>query len=582
MRLFQLIPFFVFSMMLLAPLTISDSAAHAPTDIVLGSITTDQITITWTHAGSSSAAQQKDVDILRQVGSTGWVNILNNSTLAGSYVDTSLAAGTEYSYTVCHGEGSGSDSSGTGYAAAILCPDSIRTNTNGTQAGIGPKVYAVTLPCAPGFEQQSVSTDGCTASDTTYVPTFNLKPTEIDVFWAGHQYNNTQVAGLKVEYASVNSAGTVSSFTTATTNSTNAMCCPNNSTAQKWYTITGLSADTNYQVRLSTITTTTTENIAGTAGNNTGGTSATSLWDAGITVPAQSAIKTQVGPGASYYATGDADANLKVTLKENSGWDRILNVALYTNISAGEGIGASDTSITWNFFDGVSVTDPNNYFNDVNVVAEQSGVRTQDFTYEITWNKPLGANDVIIETKDFQSNAGLTVINEAWTSFPVTQVSYEIPEETSEETIMTLFDGGVMNHLLLNNDVSYVENLQYFVEDAIIDVSQDDKVVVQSEDNVINQLFDKFTLSNDKIKVGHKYFETLVISGTIKGEFYQYGIPVTFSITNPDGSETKISAVTTSDRTFEVPMILDKSKTGLYQFTPSHGELLGELFSYRQ
>ena len=583
MRLFQLIPFFVFSMMLLAPLTISDSAAHAPTDIVLGSITTDQITITWTHAGSSSAAQQKDVDILRQVGSTGWVNILNNSTLAGSYVDTSLAAGTEYSYTVCHGEGSGSDSSGTGYAAAILCPDSIRTNTNGTQAGIGPKVYAVTLPCAPGFEQQSVSTDGCTASDTTYVPTFNLKPTEIDVFWAGHQYNNTQVAGLKVEYASVNSAGTVSSFTTATTNSTNAMCCPNNSTAQKWYTITGLSADTNYQVRLSTITTTTTENIAGTAGNNTGGTSATSLWDAGITVPAQSAIKTQVGPGASYYATGDADANLKVTLKENSGWDRILNVALYTNISAGEGIGASDTSITWNFFDGVSVTDPNNYFNDVNVVAEQSGVRTQDFTYEITWNKPLGANSAIIETKDFQSNAGLTVINEAWTSFPVTQVSYEVPEETSEETVMALYDdGGVMNHLFLNNNIDYalLSDLQYFVTDGTIDVSQDEKTVVQNEDELVKQLFEKFIVSHDNVKIGQKYVKTLVISGTVNDEFFAKE-PVMFSISHPDGTESKINAYTTSAGTFKVPIIVDKFESGVYQFTPSHGDLLGELFSYK-
>ena len=525
-----------------SPFLASDAFAHAPSAISLDTITETQIKINWTHATTAACGTGCDqtgpsVDIIRTVQGGGATQFLNNQT-GTAYTDFSLKQGTHYEYLICHGDSSTTD-----------CTVSGEDNSE-----VAEPVSGTTLATAP---------TGITLS---------ANPTTIGITMPlGMAFNNSAVTGLKVEYSSDSG----SSYTTATSNSTGIGGNATLSRTVPIYTIEGLSADTTYLVRLTAVTDS-SESWGGSASN----TAAVPLQ---IKTPAVVSTHKATPPSATVYSNGDiVDGNLKVTLKEDRGWDRILNVALYTNISADQGIENSDTYITWNFFDGVSVTDPHGYFNDVDVVGERSGVRTQDFTYEITWNKSLAANDVIIETKDFQSNAGLTVINEAWTSFPVTQVSYEIPEETSEETIMTLFDGGVMNHLLLNNDVSYVENLQYFVEDAIIDVSQDDKVVVQSEDNVINQLFDKFTLSNDKIKVGHKYFETLVISGTIKGEFYQYGIPVTFSITNPDGSESKLSAVTTSDKTFEVPMVLDKSKTGLYQFTPSHGVHLGELFSYRQ
>ena len=288
-------------------------------------------------------------------------------------------------------------------------------------------------------------------------------------------------------------------------------------------------------------------------------------------------------PQATSYSSGAiTGGNLQVTVKENSGWDRTLNVALYTNIREDQTKQDSDTYIIWNYFDPVHVSDPHGYFNNVNVVTAQSGVRTMDVTYEITWNKSLAKSDVILETANFQSDVGTTIIKEAWKSFPVKQISYETPEETSKETIMTLFDGGVMNHLLLNNNIDHtlLSAVDYFVYDEIIDVSQDEKVVLQQEEGVV-QLFEKITLSQDNVKVGHKYLKTLVISGTLKDEFHQIGVPVTFYISSPDGTDSQITAVTTSARTFKVPIIIDEFESGIYQFQPSHKDLLGEPFSFK-
>ena len=260
---------------------------------------------------------------------------------------------------------------------------------------------------------------------------------------------------------------------------------------------------------------------------------------------------------------------------------QILSATLYTNISEGQTQADSDTSIAWNYFDGVTVVDPNNYFNNVNVVTEQSGIRTMDVTYEISWNRSLANNNVILESSDFPGNVAITLINDAWKTFPVTQVSHEIPEETVEETVMALYEGAIMNHNLLNNHVSYALNdMQYFIDDSTINVSQDEKDVIQEVDQ-LKQLLEKVTLSNDNIKIGTKYFKTLVISGTVSAEFYQRGEHVEFSISNPDGSQSELSAVTTSDRTFKVPIIVDGFESGVYQFAPSHSIHLGESFSYK-
>ena len=144
-----------------------------------------------------------------------------------------------------------------------------------------------------------------------------------------------------------------------------------------------------------------------------------------------------------------------------------------------------------------------------------------------------------------------------------------------------LWNEGVMNHVFLNNDVNYalVSDMQYFIQDETIDVSQDE-VVLEQEEGVI-ELFEDTTLSKTSMKIGSKYIKTLIVSGTVNTEVFDLGSAVTFNIIGPDGSESKINAVTTSDRTFEVPIVLEGLKSGTYQLVPVHDTHTGEALSFR-
>jgi len=300
-------------------------------------------------------------------------------------------------------------------------------------------------------------------------------------------------------------------------------------------------------------------------------------------------------PMITDYATGSiSDDNLQVSITEDKGWDRILNAALYTNIRSDQTKQDSDTYIIWNFFDPVFISDPHGYFSSVDVIATQTGVRTMDITYDISWNKSLPKSDVLLEVADFQSNTYTTSIPAAWKTFPVKQVAHVTPEETSEETIAAtaektseetiamLWDGGVMNHIFLSNNVDYalVSNMQYFVEDDVIDVTQDDNIVVQEQESAI-EIFEKVTISQDNVKVGVNYLKTLVISGTLNDKIFSAGSNITFTVTSPDGTVSEISAVTTSDRTFKLPIITDKFESGTYQFQPIYNDHMGEPILYK-
>ena len=544
MRLYQLIPFIIAAMFMISPFVISDSEAHNPTSVAVTAAASEtSLTITWVH---SAGASLDHVDIIRTPGQAASLNfttlttnstafvLVNNATGVTTFTDHGLSQGTYYAYTVCHPAPDASDcSSETGFAGKFA----------------GGAQHETTLGSEPTL--------------VTLIP----RQTEIDVIWAGPSFNNTAVTGLEVKYTSDGAT-----YTTATSNSSSAF---HSITPQ--YTITGLTANTSYSISLASVT----EINSGSSGAI--GTSFICANCGDIRTLQNSVAAKNPGPYVVNSLNGEVTNNdLKVTLYENKGWDRILNTVLYTNINADQGIGDSDTYITWNFFNGVSVTDPHGYFNDVNVVAEQSGVRTQDFTYDITWNKPLAKSAAILEADDFQSKTAATKIGEGWKTFPVTQVSHEIPEETSDkESIAMLWNEGVMNHVFLANGVDYalVSDKQYFIQDESIDVSQDE-VVLEQEEGVI-ELFEDTTLSQESIKIGSKYIETLVVSGTVNAKVFSIGSAVTFNIIGPNGSESKINAVTTSDRTFEVPIVLEGLKSGTYQLLPVHDIHSGEALSFR-
>ena len=500
----------------------SNAYAHTPTSVSLSSETATQIKITWIHLSTSGAdGCGSDCGSLADVDvMRDAVNIVNNATVQ-TYTDNSLKQGTNYTYKVCHPD-----------PGTATCATS---DTNETNAGLAGSVISATLP--------------------SKITSLSIAPGKFftTLSWSPANFNNTHVTG---EFKIDRSVHGLDSFANIV----------NNTSALK-YIDTGVQPNTSYDYRMYALNAYIDKGVPHIVKINT----------LILSKPQASSE-----PKITKFAIGDiTNDNLQVTVKEDSGWDRTLNVALYTNITQDQTKEDSNTYIIWNYFDPLVVSDPHGYFDDVNVVTTQSGPRTMDIAYEITWNKPLGANDAIIETSDFQRNVGTTIIKDAWKSFPIKQISYEIPEETSKEIIMTLFDGAVMNHLLLGGGTvqAILDGNEYFVHDKIIDVSQD-VVVLQQEEEVI-KLFEKFTLSQDNVKVGHKYFKTLVISGTLKDEFYQKGDSITFSISSPDGTESQITAVTTSARTFKVPIIIDEFESGSYQFQPIHSDLLGEPFFFK-
>jgi len=413
----MLIPFIITGVLLGLSFAVSESYAHAPTAVSLSAITETTITINWTHSGAAgqgtpcvaaiaASSCVDDVDIMRIPGifgstahstlidnSTAYV-VYNNATGLTSYKDFSLAEGTEYTYQVCHGDGdvSGADSCAAG-------------DVGDTNAGTAAKVYATTK--ASAIAGLTISTEQNSMLLTWTGTVENGTDNGGGIPGAITLANNTSVTGYKVEYSSDGG----STFTTATSNS---------SDITRSYEVTGLQTSTDYIFR-----------VAGVTDPNSfeGNTGTTSNWS-GIT-RGEEARNVSPPPQATSYSNGViTDGNLQVTVKENKGWDRTLNIALYTNITQDQTKQDSDTYIIWNYFDPVYVSDPHRYFNTVNVVTAQSGVRTMDVTYEITWNKPLAKSDIILETANFQSKVGTTIIKEAWKSFPVKQISYEIPEET--------------------------------------------------------------------------------------------------------------------------------------------------------
>lgn len=572
-----------------------EADAHAPTKIKATTISETQIEIYWTHtlesgteghedSGATKNYTQVDVDIIRLAEGGTAVNIVNNSTggFTGAVVDIkageetctteantggmcvwtdNVAQGENYTYTVCHGD------SGSSADPSTLTETDCSVDT--TNSALGTTVHNSTKASAIGKDSINLSAEersvfvtwnGCFGNSSSSCTSNQSHPTLYG--------NHTGVGGLKIEYSSDGG----STYSTATSNSSIRG-------AANTYEVTGLEAGTQYWFKFSGIQegNNIQDQLAGTVDLAISGINTITTTDAG-------GETVESSPLASSYATGAVtDGNLKVTLSEDKGWDRILNVVLHTNINSGDAITDSDTSITWNYFNGVTVIDPNNYFKNVNVVAEQSGVRTMDLTYEISWNKSLPRANVILETSDFPGNVGTTTIASAWTSFPATQVDFEVPEASNNGEVMALWADGAMNHAFLTNDVDYevLGDIQYFVSDEIIDISQDATVVLDEEEGVV-QLFESITLSKDYVKIGAKYSKTLVITGTLKGEFFGGGEPVMFTVSNPDGSESQLSAVTTSARTFQIPIIIDEFESGVYQFNPSHNDHIGEplLFSH--
>ena len=97
---------------------------------------------------------------------------------------------------------------------------------------------------------------------------------------------------------------------------------------------------------------------------------------------------------------------------------------------------------------------------------------------------------------------------------------------------------------------------------------------------VPDQFLHEFTVTQNTMVLGHDEINTIVISGTVIEELFHSGIPVIFSITNADGFEISVNAVTTSDKTFGVPVIVSQFESGTYDIQANYVNLLGESVSF--
>ena len=318
---------------MVSSMAVSTAYAHSPTGVSVTAVTETTVTIGWTHAaaaqncgGLAACGGLTDVNILRVPGQSCATNcehgvavsnstaylVANNATAFTSWTDHSLPEGTEFSYQVCHGDPS-----------THTCST---TDTNTTNAGNSDKVFTTTK---------------ATAVNATSI-NLSMNQNSAVLSWAGPAAaNNTAVTGLKIEY----SLDGGSNYTTATSNSTQER-------SEVAFLITGLQTSQEYVFRVAAVTESigggggiTSKSASGNTGTTNTFTASTLGEEVGIVAPPPKAI--------SYSSGVITGGNLQVTVKENSGWDRTLNVALYTNITEDQTKQDSDTYIIWNYFDPV-------------------------------------------------------------------------------------------------------------------------------------------------------------------------------------------------------------------------------------
>ena len=535
-------------------------SAHVPVNVnATAGESGTEITIKWTHnlldyCGGSGAticgkaqanAGEVDIIVINNTTGTKYYPVNNGTgavvdgTYGGKYVVGSLAQGQLYSFTVCHG-----------VTTTQLCA----AGTNALPASM----ISLATHVAP-----------------IKVVFSNVGDHSVKLDWsASNNFNNTDVERWQIEYRLANDTSNINVSTPFTSvyinNSTGLMggvsgsgndtnteagCIQCGLTTS--YLFEGLEKGKLYDFRVSGLT------ADGSAGVSevTSGTSS---------IMSQQTAWSQQGKGNAAPVIQDFDAtgmsgsvtNVKATLYEDKGADRILESTLYVNVS-GDTTDDSDTSITWNYFDGTAIVDPNGFIRDVNVQAMETGVRTFDVDYQITYAKQPYNSGLILEATDFTKKSSTAIITGTSSSGANLEVELATP---------TLWAPGIIDQ---NVPQMLLADLEFFITEQALDVSNDSIMEV-----VPDQFLHEFTVTQNTMVLGHDEINTIVISGTVIEELFHSGIPVIFSITNADGFEITVNAVTTSDKTFGVPVIVSQFESGTYDIQANYVNLLGESVSF--
>lgn len=573
------------------PFTLNDASAHAPTGVKVSfegltypssngvnwggdkESADPQLRIHWYHDPAGACATSgcqanlagggNEVDITRD-GTSIANNVtggLTDAVAGGVFVDgntASLAQGQVYTYVVCHGEASTS-----GCTTA---------QTDGTNEGkASPVVNATksTPPCLVPATYNGTLVTECdatldVASDGSYT-----------ISWVGPTYNNTDIASWWVEKSLVDG-----SYTNVTGNLSSG--CPTVASSGHCKGLTGsgvrsanasaqttgaLELGSDYLFRISSVTS------SGFSAKTIFQFSVPEIEDRGSIAAApvvsnfslgNKAISADATPSQTVEVdnltfTGGSSTNVKATVFEEKGWDRILNIAL---------LFGDDTSVTWNYFDGTTVVDPNGYFREAGVTTTESGVRTLDVDFSIKFAKTIEGPEVTLETTNFQSKSKSILVKEAEEIVVVQEAPPSNVVENLELASPNCDCGGV----------------KYYTSDDLINVSYDTislvkNTVVQEEETITQKLFDSISLSHEATKIDGQYVDTIVISGTLNSEFYDRGHFLSFTIPDADNHQSKISAVVTFDAAFSVPINIDGLAPGQYEVQPHYWNYSEEILS---
>ena len=589
-KLFSLktiIPILAFAAILgLSPLMVSqDAFAHAPTLVMVDhEYPNDEfgqnhplLRITWFHdptgacvshanCKADKAGGANEVDIMR--GST---NVADNVTggltdavAGGVFLDgntKALAQGTSYTYTVCHAE-----------ASTATCSTA---HTDGTNEGKMVWVNS-TRPNAPceapdnGYKTAAYG-NGSTIFECDFVADVTANG-DFTFSWSGPTYNNTDIEGWWVEQA-IASVGTYSNVTSDDSRTNEeffkAHGVQEGTTGSGVRSVngTGLESGTEYIFRVSavngndlfsagkgTFTFRTPDHESGTV---TGTGPVVSDFTIGNDLmPYDTRKSDQAVTVDSLVFAGGSSTNIAATLSDKLGWDRILWAAVLID---------DDTSVTWDYFDGTTVTDPNGYFRQAGATAVQSGVRTLDVDFSIIFAKTVKNSDVTLQSSNFKGDVKTIVIKEA----------VEIVEVAEAPS-------NIVVNLELASPNCECGGVKYYTGDDVINVSYDNIIQMESvaqEAIVLQQIFEMLTISQEPVKMGYEYVDMLLISGTISDDVYSKGHFLSFTIPDRDGTESIIKAKITSDRTFEIPINIDQYTPGKYQIQPHYWNYSDEILS---
>ena len=146
------------------------------------------------------------------------------------------------------------------------------------------------------------------------------------------------------------------------------------------HTLEGLQSGKTYDIRV-------TPYVGGVYGVSETASHASQIYT--VSIANQKANTPQAPLVLDFDASGltGSTTNVKATLFEDKGADRILQSVLYLNVAGSDTADVSDTYVTWNYFDGVTIVDPSGYLRDATVMTTETGVRTFDVDYQLTYAK---------------------------------------------------------------------------------------------------------------------------------------------------------------------------------------------------